>query len=224
MTMSDLADLEEKLRGCTHANINKLGEEYFTADFLESMANGLNHAVRTSEDFFLVEYQPSEFIKCVIHYCVRNLIRDLWEFSSPRIAQFVDENGRFDLEKALSSGDYGSLSDDMTHNLDVGRKIIYGITSEVYDNWIGALKKRRSLGSAQDPIPLMYAVYKLHSVLLNDGDWQTPSIMDATFTSAGRENFDWLLDYPHLSRQEIEAIVNNSIDGSIEYASKLAIN
>ena len=48
--------------------------------------------------------------------------------------------------------------------------------------------------------------------------------MDKTFTSAGRENFDWLADYPDLSRKEIEAIVNNSISEGIEYASRLAIN
>ncbi|MEK6949065.1 MAG: hypothetical protein AABX34_02510 [Nanoarchaeota archaeon] len=221
--MPDINDLAQRLEGCHHANVERLGEEYFTVDFLEHSAGGMMHALRMAEGVGPITYHPSELDKCVIHYCVRNLIQDLWEFGIPRIKRFVDSNGRFDLEKALASGDYGNLSDELAHNLDVGREVVYGITSKVYDDWVQNLKQRNQLSRTEDPIPLTYTVYKLHSVLISGGDWQAPSIMDATFTSAGRENFDWLVDYPNLSRQELEVITENSIEEGIKQASQLAI-
>ena len=123
------------------------------------------HAVRVAQSLGQVKYMPSEFEKCVMHYCVRNLIQDLWNFSSPRISQFVDSNARFDLEKALASGNYGVLSDDIRQNLDVGTKMIYGITSKSYDDWVANLEYRSKLDNEQDKIPLMYKVYRLHSGL-----------------------------------------------------------
>lgn len=222
--MPDVNGLAERLKGCHHANVKQLGEEHFTVDFLESYSGGMMHALRMAEGLGQITYHPSELDKCVIHNCARNLIQDLWKSGIPRIKEFVDSNGRFDLEKALASGDYGKLSDKLAHNLDVGREVIYGITSKVYDDWVQNLRQRNSLSRTEDPIPLMYTVYRLHSVLIGGGDWQAPSIMDATFTSVGREIFACLADYPDLSRQELEVIAENSIQEGIMRASQLAIN
>jgi len=220
--MSNIDDLATRLQGCTHANVKQLGEEYFTKDFLESTLNEMMRAVRMAEAWGSITYHPSELDKCAIHYCVRDLIRDLWDFSIPRIRHFVDSNGRFNLEKALESGDYGNLSSDINHNLDVGRSIIAGITSKIYSDWVQNLKEREK-SNRGDLVPLMYMVYVLHSVLIDGGDKESPTIMDKTFSSAGRENFAWLVDYPNLSRQEIEAIAENSISEGIAQASQLAI-
>ena len=221
--MLDVDGLADKLRGCPHANVKQLGEEYFTLDFLKRTADGFLRASAMSEGL-TVHYEPTEVDKCVAHYCARNLINDLWEFSIPRIRQFVQPDRRFDLEKALESGDYGVLTDDLSHNFDVGRKMIYWITAKAYDEWVQNLGDRNKSSKGQDSISVMYKVYKLHSAFLNGANLRAESIMDVTFTRAGSENFAWLVDYPNLSRQELEEITENSIQGVIDFASKLAIN
>jgi hypothetical protein len=222
--MSDTEDLAERLKGCTHANVKQLGEEHFTTDFLEKMSRGLAHGLRVTEGSGLqAAYHPTELDKCVIHYCVRNLIQDLWKFGTHTIKEFLDPNGRFDLEKALLSGDYGSLSDDLPQNLDVGREIYYGITKKIYDAWVDNLRERNKLGPEVDAIPLMFALYRYHNALVSGIGLQAVTILENTFTSAGSKHFHWLADYPNLSRQEIEQIAENSIGGDIQQASGLSI-
>lgn len=221
--MLEVDGLADKLKGCPHANVKQLGEEHFTLDFLKSTVNGFLQAKRMAEGLY-VTYEPSELDKCVAHYCARGLIKDLWEFAVPRIREFVNPDGKFNLEKGLASGDYGSLTDDLMHNFDVGREMIYWTNARIFDDWVQSLHKRYRASEGKDPVPVMFQVYQLHSAFLNGGDLGAESIMNATFTRAGSENFAWLVNHPNLTRQELEEIAENSIPGIVEFASKLAIN
>lgn len=221
--MLDVDGLADKLKGCPHANVKQIGEEHFTPEFLKYVVGGFLHAKRMAEGL-QVTYEPTEVDKLVAHYCARDLIKDLWEFAIPKLRDFVKPDGRFDLEKGFASGDYGSLTEDLTHNFDIGRKMIYWTNAGIYDSWVQNLHQRYRESGGNELVPIMFQVYQLHSASLNGGDLGAETIMNATFTRAGQENFAWLADHPPLTRQQLEEIAENSIPGIIEFASKLAIN
>ena len=218
--MKDIGELTRSLTGATHANVQQIGDEICTAEFLDKTIDGMTHAWRMMQGVG-AEYHPSEFNKVLVHYCVRHLIQDLWESGVPELLLFIDNNGRFILENGLGFGGH-QLTSDLSANLEIGKEIICEITSKMYREWIENLKQRNER-NGKDPIPLIYMVYHFHSALIHGGDMSQRTIMDTTFTRAGKEHFEWLSHYPNLSREEIETIARNSIGEGIKQASQLAI-
>jgi hypothetical protein len=186
--MLDVNELADKLKGCPHANVKQIGEEHFTPEFLKHVVGGFLAAKCMSEGL-QVTYEPTEADKLVVHYCARSLIKDLWEFAIPRLKEFVKPDGRFDLEKGLASGDYGSLTEDLTSNFDIGREMIYWTNARIYGSWVQNLNQRYKASGGNELVPIMFQVYQLHSAFLNGGDLGAETIMDATFTRAGRKSF-----------------------------------
>lgn len=218
-----IEQLEKDLEGRKSVNLNRIAGEHFTPGFLEAEAGRLMYVATMAADLGMpVQYNPPELEKCVVHFSARRLIGDLWKFSIPKIKPFVTEEGRFDLDRAVTDGKIGKPSKDIEGNLVAGFEFVYDLTSETYAEWLEDLK-RRYQEDPHDPMATLYRIYKAHSVLISGGDWQSRTILDSTFTSAGKERFNWMREHPDLSRAELEKIVENSREGSIEQASLLGI-
>lgn len=218
-----IEELEANLKGATHANLKQIAKEYFTPEFLEREATMLFTTAKMAEGLpFFVNHRPSELDKCVIHYCSRELISDLWGFSTPTLSRFVADDGRFRLDDAFAEGEGNQLATDVRGNLEVGKRLISDMTHQLWVDWVQDLGQRHKR-DPRDQAAVMFTIYRSYSMLLCGGDWSVPTIMEATFTSAGRENFDWVRDYPDMSRAELEEIVENSMADSLELAKKLGI-
>ncbi|HUQ84808.1 MAG TPA: hypothetical protein VM077_00645 [Candidatus Limnocylindrales bacterium] len=115
-----------------------------------------------------------------------------------------------------------NLTPHIDNNLDTGRKFIFGMTDQLYGDWLDDVQRRYN-EDPDDQTTLFLTIYRTHSALIVGGDWSYRTIMDNTFSSAGREIFDWVIDYPDMDRDELEEIARNSTEGIIEQAGQLGI-
>lgn len=215
-----IEDLQTSLEGATDANLKQIAKDYFTPQFLQEYAGALlNNVSRVNMLGIPVEYNPSELDKCVIHYCTRELIGDLWNFSIPTLRRHMTGEGRFNLDEAVASS---TLTPDIQPNLDIGKRFILETTDQLCKGWVRDLYQRHQIDD-KDQTAIKFAIYRAHSTLIGGGDWDHPSVLFTTFTSAAREAFDWVRDYPNLSRAEVEEITGNSTEGFIQQADQLGI-
>ncbi len=215
-------ELENHLRGVAHLNLKQLSEEHFSREFLYTEAHGLFLTAKMAGDLGMtVTYHPTELQKCLTHYCSRELIKDLWNKSSPTIRQYLTPEGKFDLDTAFASQGLGH-SKNIHRYLARGKTFIYDTTQKLYGDWLDSLREEEK-AQPNNLKTLMLLYYRSHSTLINGGDWSIPTVMEMTFTSAGKETFDWVAGYPHMTREVIEAIADNSIDMFIEQASQLGL-
>lgn len=214
--------VEARLKGCTSVNLKKLAQEHFTPTYLEGEANRLLGVARRVDALGLpIAYHPTEMDKCVVHYCSRELIADLWNFTMPAVKPLIKEDGRFDVERAQREKKLDNLTGDISDALDTGQEFIASMMDGLFEDWVATLKKRY-MADKSDALATMFTIYKTHSRLIT-GDWSAPTILELTFASAGREKFDWLKESPDMSRVELENIVSASRRGPVEQADQLGI-
>lgn len=130
---------------------------------------------------------------------------------------------RLDLNKALAAEGL-HLGPDLRSNLGIGRQLIVSALRNIGRSWLDTLSDRSKRGNPDDLVPLMYATYYYHSTLINGGEKSAPTIMETTFTSAGEELWDWLLEYPDLSRTQLESITTSVIEEGVNQASQLTVH
>lgn len=218
-------ELETSLKGCPYANVAQLAAEHFTPEFLLQEATGLFNAYRMTEGLrgLSVVYQPSELGKIVVHYVSRELTADLWAVAEPTFKEFLDSDGRFKLDAAMPRLPE-PLGMDLSKNLDTGKKFMYDMNLGLYKQWLESIPTKASNGVDLHPKGVMIVLYRAHSALMNGGDMSTPTVIETTFTASGKEYFEWLRDYPDMSRAELEEIVDDSLPTVVNQANQMGIN
>ncbi len=222
------SSLEKQLQGCRHINLKRLAAEHFSPAYLESTANSLLTGAEMTANIagrmgMPIGYELTEETKCAVHHSARELIGDLWAHSLPTVRRFVKADKRFDLDKAESDGLIDPpFKGDLQDNLNAGQQFIATTTNDLFGAWLAGLKQRYEKDN-HDPMAVMYMLYRAYSILITGGDREEPSILERTFTSAGRETFDWTRDYPGLSREQLEKIMTDSRRGILAPADGLAI-
>jgi hypothetical protein len=164
----------------------------------------------------------TELDKCLAHYAARELIADLWSFSEPTISSFIDPKGRFNLDKAITEGTLPPISPDITENLEAGCNFLFKTNDNLFEKWASGFDKRaREDRNGKDGV--LFKISKSYAIIVNKGDLGASSALEATFLSAGRENFDWVRDYPDMSREELEEIVEHSRIEHLRIASQFSM-
>ncbi|MGE3756511.1 MAG: hypothetical protein AB7H97_02080, partial [Pseudobdellovibrionaceae bacterium] len=87
---------------CPYHDLEAWGFTHVTEAILEGdFSSGLRAVSRLRGiELPLVHKYNSPEDKAKIHYISRHLIRDLWEFATPRYKELIGEDGRFDIGKA----------------------------------------------------------------------------------------------------------------------------